>query len=113
MKALLAVAACLWLAHAARGESFTVRVQETAIIEIAGATAAYTTNPAIADVTTPAAGRLSVTGRSSGTTQLVVITAGGSETFLITVAAPTLPSAVRPEAGAPLGRYEGRYSSGC
>jgi cell division septation protein DedD len=112
VKALLAVAACLLLAHAVRGESFTVRVQETAIIEIAGATAAYTTNPAIADVTTPAAGRLSVTGHSSGTTQLVVITAGGTQTFLITVAAPTLPSAVRPEAGAPLGRYEGRYSSG-
>lgn len=112
MKPLLAVAACLLLAHDVRGESFTVRVQETATVEIAGATAAYTTNPAIADVTIPATGRLSVTGHSSGTTQLVVITASGTQTFLITVATPTLPSAVRPEAGAPLGRYEGRYSSG-
>ena len=48
MKSLLAVAACLLFAHTARGEGHTVRVQETAIIEIAGATAAYTTNPAIA-----------------------------------------------------------------
>ncbi|HSY48783.1 MAG TPA: carboxypeptidase regulatory-like domain-containing protein [Thermoanaerobaculia bacterium] len=112
MRLLLTVAACLLLAHAARGESYTVRVEETAIIEIAGATAAFTTNPAIADVATPATGRLSVTGHSSGTTQLVVITAGGTQAYLITVAAPVLPSAVRQEAGAPLARYEGRYSSG-
>ena len=112
MKSLLAIAACLLFAHAARGEGYTVRVQETAIIEIAGATAVFTTNPAIADVTIASAGRLSVTGRSSGTTQLVVITAGGSQTFLITVAAPVLPPVTRTEAGAPLGRYEGRYASG-
>jgi hypothetical protein len=112
VKALLAVAACLLFAHAARGEGYTVRVQETAIIEIAGATAAYTTNPAIADVTIAALGHVSVAGRSSGTTQLVVITAGGTQTFLITVAAPILPPVTRTEAGTPLARYEGRYASG-
>lgn len=112
MRPLLAVTACLLLAHTARGESYTVRVQETAIIEIAGATAAYTTNPLIADVAIAGAGRLSVTGQSSGTTQLVVITAAGTQSFLITVATPSLPSATRPEAGAPLARYDGRYSSG-
>jgi hypothetical protein len=111
VKALLAAAACLLFAHAMRGESVTVRVEETAIIEIAGATAAYTTNPAIAEVAVASAGRLSLTGRSSGTTQLVVITAGGTQTFLITIATPVLPTVVRIEAGAPQGRYEGRYSS--
>ncbi len=111
MKALLAVTACLLFTHAVRGESFTVRVQETATIEIDGATAAYTTNPAIAEVTIASKGRLSLTGRSSGTTQLVVITAAGTQTFLITIAAPVLPPVVRAEAGAPQGRYEGRYSS--
>jgi hypothetical protein len=112
VRTFLAVAACLLFAYAARGEGYTVRVRDTAIIEIAGATAAYTTNPAIADVTVPATGHLSVTGRSSGTTQLVVITPAGMQTFLITVAAPVLPPLTRTEAGAPLGRYEGRYSSG-
>jgi hypothetical protein len=111
VRAFLAVAACLLFAHAARGEGYTVRVQETATVEIAGATAAYTTNPAVADATIVAAGHVSVTGRSSGTTQLVVITASGTQTFLITVAAPVLPAATQAEAGAPLARYESRYSS--
>jgi hypothetical protein len=101
----------LFLAQGVRAESYTVRVQETAFVEIAGATAAYTTNPEIADVAIAAAGRISVTGHSSGTTQLVVITASGTQTFLITVAASLRPSAA-PEAGAPQARYEGRYSSG-
>lgn len=112
VRPLLAIAASFLLAHAARGESFTVRIQETAIIEIAGATAAYTTNPLIADVTTVGSGRLSVTGQSSGTTQLMVITARGTQSFLITVAAASIQSPPRPEAGEPVARYEGRYSSG-
>jgi cell division septation protein DedD len=110
VKPFLFVAASLLLAHAIRGESFTVGVQETTTIEIAGATAAYTTNPLIADVTT-GAGRLTITGHTSGTTQLMVITASGTQSFLITVAVPSLPSAYRPEAGAPLSRYDGLYSS--
>ena len=112
MKPFLFVAATLLLAHTMRGGSLTVGVQETATIEIAGATAAYTTNPLIADVTTTGAGRLTIAGHTSGTTQLMVITAGGTQSFLITVAAPSLPSAYRPEAGAPLSRYDGLYSSG-
>lgn len=112
MKRFLAIAASLLLVHAVRGESYTVRFQETAIIEIAGATAAYTTNPAIADVTIAAPGRISLTGLSSGTTQLVVITAAGTQAYLITVAAASRPSTAPPAAGAPVARYEGRYSSG-
>ena len=112
MKPFLAVAVWLLCAYALRGESFTVRVQETASIEMAGATAAYTTDPLIADVITAAPGLLSVTGHSSGTTQLVVISAGRTQAFLITVAALPLPSAAAPAAGAPLARYDGLYSSG-
>jgi cell division septation protein DedD len=111
VKRFLFVAAPLLLAHAVRGESFTVRIQETATIEIAGATAAYTTNPLIADVSFAGAGKLTITGHSSGTTQLMVITASGTQAFLITVAQPSLPSAARPETGVPVARYEGRYSS--
>jgi hypothetical protein len=99
------------LAQGVRGESYTVRIQETALVEISGATAAYTTNPDIAEVAIAGAGRISVTGHSSGTTQLVVITGSGTQTFLITVAAPVRPAAA-PEAGAPQAHYEGRYSSG-
>lgn len=112
MRALLAGAACLLLALAAQGESFTVRVEESAVVEIAGATAAYTTNPLVADVVIVSPGLLSVTGHSSGTTQLVVVTAGGTQLFLITVAAPAPQATSRPETGVPQLRYEGRYSSG-
>jgi len=112
VKPFLFVAASFLLAPVVRGESVTVRIQETAVIEIAGATAAYTTNPLIADVTTASAGRLSVTGHSSGTTQLMVITASGTQSFLIIVAAPSLPLRERPEAEVPLARYDGLYSSG-
>jgi hypothetical protein len=109
---LLLGAASLLLVHAVRGESLTVRIQETAVVEIPGATAAYTTNPLIADATIVAIGRVSVTGHSSGTTQLMVINAGGMQSYLVTVAAPPVSSDARPEAGAPLARYDGRYSSG-
>lgn len=111
MRLLLSVAACLLFTQELRAENYTVRVQETAIVEIAGATAAYATNPDIADVAIAGAGRVSVTGHRAGTTQLVVITAGNSQTFLITVAA-AVRTAIAPDAGAAQTRYEGRYSSG-
>jgi hypothetical protein len=106
----LAFAASLLLAHAAYAESITLRNQEQVIIEIAGVTAAWTTNPEIAEVTT-AGNRLSVAAHSAGTTHLTVITAGGTQTFLITVAAAFVRSAVRPDADDPVMLYDGRYSS--
>ncbi len=112
MKLLLAIVACLLTAHAVRAESYTVEVQETATIDLAGATSAWTTNPDIADVTMAGPGRVSVRGHSSGTTQLVVLTASGTQAFLIRVSALSRPLAARPAAGEPLARYEGRYSSG-
>lgn len=109
MRRLLAAVLFL-IAHDA--QSSTVGIQEKVIIEIAGATAAYTTNPAIADAVVFGTGRISVTGHSAGTTQLMVITAAGTQSFLITVAAPVTRAADRPEAGEPHARYDGRYSSG-
>jgi hypothetical protein len=101
----------LLLAHAAFGESFTVRVEETVTIEISGATAAYTINTAIAAATVASAGRVSVTGQNSGTTQLTVVTAAGIQSYLIRVAAVSRPVAARPEEGVPIIQYDGRYSS--
>jgi cell division septation protein DedD len=94
-----------------RADGVTLRIQESAVIEVPGATAAYTTNPDVADVITAGSGRLSVTGHTAGTTQLMVITAAGTQSLLITVTAATVASQIRPEAGTPIARYEGRYSS--
>ncbi|MEO8379738.1 MAG: SPOR domain-containing protein [Acidobacteriota bacterium] len=110
MRSLFAAACLLWTLPA-WGESLTVRVQESATIELAGATAAYTTNPVVADVSIVSPGVLSVIGNSSGKTQLVVVIGGRPQLFVITVAAPIAPLLARPEPGAPQVRYEGRYSS--
>jgi hypothetical protein len=99
----------LLVAHAA--QSSTVGIQENVIIEIAGATAAYTTNPAIADAVIAGTGRISVTGHSAGSTQMMVITPFGTQSFLITVAPSANRSADRPRVGEPQARYDGRYSS--
>jgi cell division septation protein DedD len=101
------------LAPFARAENVTVRVDETVTIEIPGATAAYAIDPLIADVSTPGAGRVSITGRSAGATQLIAVTAGGSQAFLINVAA-SHPVTTRPRiaAGVPVGTYDANYSSG-
>jgi hypothetical protein len=105
------VAIALSVAHAAQGESVTVHIQETIAIGIFGATAAYTTNPDIADVVLAGAGRLSVTGHSAGTTQLMVVTISGVQSFLVTVASAPMRGPPRTDAGAPLTLVEERYSS--
>jgi hypothetical protein len=105
------VAIALSVAHAARGEGLTVHIQETVAIEIFGATAAYTTNPDIADVTLTGAGRLSVTGHRAGTTHLMVVTISDVQSFLVTVASSSMRGPPRPDAGAPSTLVEGRYSS--
>ena len=102
----------LLMALSASAENFTVRVQETATIEIPGLTAAYAIDPSIADVSVSSGGRVTVTGRSAGTTQLIGITANGTRAFLITVAARV--SAQVPHAVAshqPIARVESRYAS--
>jgi len=69
------------LALSASAENFTVRVQETATIEISGVTAAYAIDPSIADVIVASSGRVTVMGRSAGTTQLIGVTANGTRAF--------------------------------
>jgi hypothetical protein len=99
-------------AAAVQADNFVTRVHETVTIDIPGATAAYAIDPSIADVATPAVGRVSITGRSAGTTQLVAVTPSGTTSFLITIAAAhpvSVPAAVK--AGEPIARAESRYSS--
>lgn len=111
MKAF-ALLALLASAAAVQAASSVTRVRETVTIDIPGATAAYAIDPSIADVATPAVGRVSITGRSAGTTQLVAVTSSGTTSFLITIAAAqqaAVPAAVR--AGEPIARAESRYSS--
>jgi hypothetical protein len=100
------------LAQAAAAETFTLRAGETVTIEVSGVTAAYAVDPAIADVTA-ANGRIVVTGRAAGTTQVMAITGARTQTFSLTVGAAlarVTPS--RASASAPAARAESRYSSG-
>jgi hypothetical protein len=111
MKAL-ALLALLVATASVQAASSVSRVHETVTIDIPGATAAYAIDPSMADVATPAVGRVSITGRAAGTTQLVAVTSSGPTSFLITIAAaqqPSVPAAVR--AGEPIARAESRYSS--
>jgi cell division septation protein DedD len=102
----------LLFALSASAENFTVRVQETATIEIPGVTAAYAIDPAIADVSASSGGRVIVTGRSAGTTQLIGVTANGTRSFLITVAARISTQVPRAVAShQPIARVESRYAS--
>jgi SPOR domain/Pilus formation protein N terminal region len=112
MSRIAAFAGIALLASSAYGGSFTAHIGETAIVEIAGTTAAYAVDPSIADVTTAGRGRISVTGRSAGTTQVIAVTVAGTQSFLITIATADpvrVPSAV--VAGRPIARAESRYSS--
>jgi cell division septation protein DedD len=102
----------LLFAFSASAENFTVRVQETATIEIPGVTAAYAIDPAIADVSAASGGRVIVTGRSAGTTQLIGVTANGTRSFLVTVAARVATNVPRAVAShQPIARVESRYAS--
>jgi cell division septation protein DedD len=106
-------AAALLLARIAVADNVTLRVAETVTIEIAGTTAAYAVDPAIADVTTASGGRVTITGRSAGTTQIIAITASGTRAYLITIAAPAaqrLPAALA--TNAPVARADIRYAGG-
>ncbi|MBV9068273.1 MAG: SPOR domain-containing protein [Acidobacteria bacterium] len=113
MKRFAAAAFAILFARIACAESVTVRVAETVTIEIAGTTAAYAVDPAIADVTTASGGRVTITGRSAGTTQIIAITAGGTRAYLVTIAPPVaqrLPAALA--TNAPIARADVRYAGG-
>jgi cell division protein FtsN len=114
VKRALFAFALLLLATISRGENFTLRVHEATTLQVAGATAAYAVDPSIIDVSLDSSHRVSIAGRSAGSTQLICVTASGTKAFLIKVA-PALPSASVRSATAPApvsGRYEVFYSSG-
>ena len=113
MKRLAVAVTVALIALTAWADNVTLRVAETATIEIAGSTAAYAVDPAIADVTTASGGRITITGRSAGTTQIIAITSSGTRAYLITIAA-AIPRAA-PAAlatNAPIGRADIRYAGG-
>jgi hypothetical protein len=113
VKRFAAIAVAVLVARTACADNVTLRVAETVTIEIAGTTAAYAVDPAIADVTTASGGRVTVTGRSAGTTQIIAITSGGTRAYLITIAAAAaqpLPSALA--TNAPIARADIRYAGG-
>ncbi|HVR40905.1 MAG TPA: pilus assembly protein N-terminal domain-containing protein, partial [Thermoanaerobaculia bacterium] len=67
-------------------DTITISVHGASVIQIAGATAAYAVDPSIADANV-VGDIVSVTGRSAGTTQIVIVTAGGSATYTVVVRA--------------------------
>jgi cell division septation protein DedD len=112
--ALALVALLLLPRFAAAEENYTVRVQEQTTIDVPGATAAYAIDPLLVDVATPGGGAIVLTGRSTGTTQLIAVTAAGSKAFLVKVGPPrAMANAPRTLAngGQPLARHEVRYAS--
>jgi DedD protein len=77
-------------------------------------TAAYAIDPLLLDVSTRGGGEIVLTGRSTGSTQLIAITAGGSKAFLVTVGPPravVLQPNRTADGSQPFARYEGRYAS--
>jgi cell division septation protein DedD len=113
MRRFAVAAVAVLCARIACADDLALHVADTVTIEIAGTTAAYAVDPAIADVTTASGGRVTITGRSAGTTQIIAITASGTKAYLITIAAPAaqrLPAALA--ANAPIGRADIRYEGG-
>ncbi|MCU1349393.1 MAG: hypothetical protein JWO56_2423, partial [Acidobacteria bacterium] len=111
---MAALALFLAAQFAAAQERSTVRVGERTTIEVPGTTAAYAIDPLLVDVSLAGGGEIVLAGRSTGSTQLIAITATGSKAFLVTVGPPRAIAA-QPRAlangGQPLARYEGRYAS--
>ncbi|HXH40755.1 MAG TPA: pilus assembly protein N-terminal domain-containing protein, partial [Thermoanaerobaculia bacterium] len=109
----LLVVALIFIALAARADNVTLRVEESMTVDVDGATAAYAIDPSIVDVAMAGTGRVSITGRSAGTTQLIAVTAFGTKAFLITVGAAHPAAAAHGVAAGneTMGRYETRYSS--
>jgi cell division septation protein DedD len=104
----VAIAATL---HAS--ETITVSVRGAAALQIAGATAAYAVDSSIADASV-AGGIVTVVGRSVGTTQVVVVAAGGATNYSVVVR-PRPGTAVAPKAASASSpnraSFEARYST--
>jgi len=90
-------------------ETVTVAVHETTVVKFAHATAAYAVDASIADAVARS-GEVSISGKSTGETQVVVVT--GSNQLMLDVKV-TAPSFVPPKSkrGATEGRMELRYGT--
>ncbi|MGC2742234.1 MAG: pilus assembly protein N-terminal domain-containing protein, partial [Candidatus Angelobacter sp.] len=78
---MLATACCL----AAQGQTpLSVAYQKTLQLSVAGATAAYSLDPNIADATA-ANGIVEIVGKAPGETNIVVVTSAGAQTLAVTV----------------------------
>ncbi|MEA2571663.1 MAG: hypothetical protein QOI24_3664 [Acidobacteriota bacterium] len=114
MNRTLAIAAILLAiasVAAAADYTLTIAVGESTAIDLAGATAAYAIDPVIADASL-ARGGIAVIGRSSGSTQVVVVTPAGTRTILVTVRSRAQSPKPGSDAASPQqGTYEVRYAS--
>lgn len=110
----LVVAALIALARIATAAEATtpVAVRETVALPASGATAAYAIDATMADVTL-SGGEVLVTGRSPGTTQVIIVEPAGARSVRVTVraSANAVADALRRQNGAEHGVYETRYSS--
>ncbi|MBZ5493712.1 MAG: carboxypeptidase regulatory-like domain-containing protein [Acidobacteriia bacterium] len=109
---LLAIACCL----AAQGQTpLSVAYQKTLQLSVAGATAAYSLDPSIADAMA-SNGVLEIVGKAPGSTNIVVVTSAGAQTLAVTVPVPLpiLPPGFEPperQGTGESGTYEFRYNS--
>lgn len=114
MKQLLATAAIvLAIASSARAADYTIAISvgESTTIDLAGATAAWAIDPAIADASAVRGG-VSLAGRAAGSTQVTVVTAAGTRTIVVTVRSRAQSPHAGGEVASPEhGTYEVRYAS--
>ncbi|HEX8170941.1 MAG TPA: SPOR domain-containing protein [Thermoanaerobaculia bacterium] len=109
--ALLVAAAAL---QAQTPRSFTVSLHNSLSLQILGATAAYATDPSIADAAV-ANGTVTLFGRGVGRTQIIVVSITGQNAFELLVqpraGAHTADAAAKSARGGIDGRAELRYAS--
>src|SRR6478752_3660086 len=109
---LLAIACCL----AAQGQTpLSVGYLKTLQLPVAGATAAYSLDPNIADASA-ANGVVEIVGKAPGSTNIIVVTSAGAQTLAVTVPIPpaVLPPGFEPperQGTGESGTYEFRYNS--
>jgi Carboxypeptidase regulatory-like domain len=102
--------------HDSAGVPFSVAYQKQIAVPIAGATAAYSLDPNVAEASA-ANGIVQIQGRGPGTANVIVVTAGGVQTLAVVVPQPppSYPPGFEPpsnEAGvSERGAYEVRYNS--
>ena len=109
MRHVLAIA-MLFVATTAAA-AISVEVHGTTTLNIPAVTAALVIDARLADVTVRD-GVITITGRSAGTTQLVLVTAAGEMTLPLTIRAPKTAVAAASTTAPQRGSAGARYSSG-